>query len=406
MTRSTLISAVALLLLALLGLWWHRTFELRDVQQRLPLQGEARRNPLFGLQQVLRAQGHAVDSQAQLRPQALPEPTSTLMVLDADLRAVSGDASRALLAWVHDGGHALIGLPPESDGRLPELLQQLGLHLHEAPSCIDWKYQPPPAAQKRIKQSRSTLQTPPGLEQLLDPFSAAAESGRFCTPLRLHPDRDRVDDGVDSRLLWSWGNEENGYVMARLRHGDGQLLVSAQLTFLRTAALREPANAALTWQLLGPSLASGREVMLVYAADLPPLHVLLVHHGWPILLPLLLALLAWLWLRSQRFGPLLDSPETPRRALGEHLRAAAELALRHRQGSALLGPLRRRLLQRLALREPGLTALPARELCLALARRYPLTLQAIETALFEPHLRRPAALAEAVRTLHRLSQDP
>jgi hypothetical protein len=401
MSRSFWFTAVAALLFGLFAAWWWSTFELRDVKLRAPLSGEARINPLYGLQQVLRARDFEVDSRGVLKIDALPDARPALLVLSPDLRGLSDAASDALLSWVERGGDLLISLPPGSDGRTPRLLEQLGLWSSEHSSCIDWKL-PEPA-----KKPDPDLVDMPSFEELLDPFASGRTRGRFCSEQRLHSDDYEQEEGSEGaqRFDWTWGNSYDGYVFARLRHGAGQIVISAQLDFLRTEALRQPANQALAWQLLGPSLQEGTHVQLVYAADMPPLHVLLVQHGWPILLPLLLGLLAWLWARSQRFGPLLPQAAAPRRALREHLRAAAELSLRRGRGSALLGPLRRRYLNRLSLRAPALAALPAAELAAALAQRHGLPVEKVDAALFDSRIHRPAALAEAVRILHRLSQE-
>src|SRR5581483_10901562 len=102
------------------------------------------------------------------------------------------------------------------------------------------------------------------------------------------------------------------------------------------------------------------KVHLVYAADVPPLYVLLVKRGWPALVPALLALLAWFWARSQRFGPLLPLAPADRRALREHIRAAGEFTFRRRRAAALYAPVRRAFDERLRRDDPAVAALAAR----------------------------------------------
>lgn len=401
MNRIHVITAVLVLVLIGLGAWWWNTFELKEVTRRLPLSGEARINPLYGLQTVLRERGLDVRTQAQFRAEGLP-PQPGLVVVSADLRSLSWPSTEALLDWVAAGGQLLVALPPPEGGSAP-LLDHFDAWTQAGQTCIQWKYTTPPAAQKAAKRARGSTPALPSLEELFDPARLLLlDANSWCGSHRLHLGEDLQEQDFD----WLYGNATDGWLLARLRHKGGQITFASQLDFLETRALRSPANAALTWQLLAPALESRPEVLLVYAADLPPLHVLIVRHGWPILLPLLLALLAWMWMRSQRFGPLQPEVATPRRALREHLRAAAELALRRRQGSALLKPLRQRVLQRVALSQPEIAALPARELAQALAARHTLSPTAVEQALFDIRIERPAALAEAVRTLHRLSLRP
>lgn len=400
MNRSHLISAVLALLLVGLGVWWWNTFERKEVTRRLPLSGEARINPLYGLQTLLRERDLEVQTQAQFRPEALPAQPG-LVVLSADLRGLSWPATQALLDWVEAGGQLLVAMPAPDGGSAP-LLEHFDFWTQTSPTCIHWKYTAPPAAQKAAKRALGSAPQLPTLEELLDPLRQLQSADRWCASHRLQFGDDLGEQDFD----WLYGNATDGWLFARLRHGGGQITFSSQLDFLGTRALRSPAHSALAWQLLAPALEAEPAVLLVYAADLPPLHVLIVRHGWPILLPLLLALLAWMWMRGQRFGSLQPEVATPRRALREHLRAAAELALRRRQGSALLKPMRQRVLQRLALAQPEIAALPARELAQALAAQHSLSPAAVDQALFGVGIERPAALADAVRTLHRLSLRP
>ncbi|KAG1317431.1 hypothetical protein G6F62_012902 [Rhizopus arrhizus] len=92
--------------------------------------------------------------------------------------------------------------------------------------------------------------------------------------------------------------------------------------------LHDPAHRDLTRYLLDPNYGKGA-VWLVYAGRPPSLWARLFYHGWPLWVPLLLALLGWLWGRSQRFGSLQPSPLLERRSLLEHLvkRLASEAIL-------------------------------------------------------------------------------
>ena len=67
---------------------------------------------------------------------------------------------------------------------------------------------------------------------------------------------------------------------------------------------------------------------------------------------LLLALLAWLWMRMQRFGPLLPPPMPARRSLLEHVEASGEHLLRYGKLGVLHGAMRDAVLARLRRRDP------------------------------------------------------
>ncbi|KLD68954.1 hypothetical protein Y886_43930, partial [Xanthomonas hyacinthi DSM 19077] len=74
--------------------------------------------------------------------------------------------------------------------------------------------------------------------------------------------------------------------------------------------------------------------------------------GWPAWLPALLMLLAWLWSRTQRFGPLLASPAGDRRSLLEHVRASGEHLFRYGKAALLYTAMRQAFLTRLRRRAP------------------------------------------------------
>ncbi|MCG6117992.1 MAG: DUF4350 domain-containing protein [Aquimonas sp.] len=390
------LTVFSLLLLAALGGWWHLTYELRSVEVPTALTGEARRNPLYGLREVLRAQGRDAETLAQLDIEALPGQGPRLLVLALDPRQLREREAQSLLQWVHSGGHLLARLPPSSEGRAPELLSSLGLALIDHESCIDWR-----SPQTQPASAIDALDEA-AMEELMEDLGWRPHSTRFCSRVRMLP------EDADDTFEWdfSYGNAEQGYVLARFRHGAGLVTLASQLDLLRTAALRSPEQQAAAHQLLAPSLADGVQIRMVFATPLPPLHVLLVQQGWPLLLPLLLALLAWLWARMQRFGPVLPERAIPRRALAEHLRAAGELAQRSGRSAALLAPLRRRAQASLQRSRPELAALEPAEQSQALARLLDLPPVRVYTALYSPRLDRSLDFVDAVRLLIRLSQRP
>src|SRR3546814_6791567 len=106
-------------------------------------------------------------------------------------------------------------------------------------------------------------------------------------------------------------------------HGAGTVDVVADFSFITNRSLENPGAAELARQLLQPGWKRGT-VHLVYAANMPSLWRLLLEHAWMAWLPALLALAAWLWMRTQRFGPWLPSPEPARRALLEHVQRSEE----------------------------------------------------------------------------------
>jgi len=370
MSRGYWIGLGALLLGAALLWWWFHTFERVTETVDLPPRGEARYNPLYALQQTLRAMDVDVRSRPSLNLAAMDLAPADVVVLGSDVRTLSEREVDQLLAWVAGGGDLLFALPRSDSERPGLLLTRLGLTLKESSECLRYR------------------------------SAADAQPARLCGRYRAIPENERTPAWV-----WAWGDDAHGYALARATHGDGSWTLTSSLGFLSGRALRRDGHAALAWQLLGPLLGDGK-VHLIYAVDMPPLHVLLVRQGWPVLLPLLLALLAWLWARSQRFGPMQPLPPSRRRALLEHIDASAEFALRRGQGRALYQTLRRGLLARLQREHPALAALDGEDLVRGLAQAWQRDPALVRAALFPAALDRPEQFLAAVQNLNRLRAQP
>jgi hypothetical protein len=267
------------------------------------------------------------------------------------------------------GGHLVFALPASDTGQQAPLLQQFGILLMDGEHCVSWR------------------------------SHAKGDATELCSQLRVSWFRDEGHS-------WSWSTaDDDGYLAVRARSGDGSWLVLPHLRFLRGRELKDPDHAALAWELLDPMLGRGR-VHIVYATDLPPAYVALVRYGWPVWIPALLALLAWLWRRSQRLGPVLPLPLPDRRALLEHVRAAGEFAFRRQRGEALHATLKRRFEAQLARSHPTLAALDGEAQLQAIANLWQLDLDVVRTALVPNDLRRPDHFLSAIRSLSRLQTPP
>lgn len=330
MSRATgwLLALVVALLLGAGIAWWLTNYDWVEEDITLPPRGMARYNPLYGLQRTLEALDRPVLARAILQPGRMDLQPGELLVVGSDLRTLGDDDAMTLLQWVEAGGTLLFALPGGATGRTPPLLALFGARLGESPAC-------------------STL----------------GDGARLCPQHRLVPG--------DTALRWidREGDDDAGYLHGVVAWGAGRLAFAGDFDFLRGRALDDAGNVAVAWRLLGPLLpAPDARIHLVYAVDMPPLHVLLVRECWPLLLPLLLGLLAWLWARASRLGPLRPLPPVDRRALSEHVIAAADFVFRRGGSEALLAPLRRRLQQRIARRHPAIAALAAPEQIVALSR--------------------------------------
>jgi hypothetical protein len=371
--RGWLLSLIFLLPIAALVAWWLYTFKpvLKEVD--LPARGEARYNPLFALKLSLQAHGIEVASggNAGFNVGALAE--NDALLLYSDIRTISEDTSRHVLDWVEQGGHLIFAIPSGSNDRPAPLLEQLGLYGQDHYRCLDWN-----AAETKEE-----------------------EKAQHCFLYRFQSD----DEDLSETFAWLWGNDSDGYLFGRQFIGDGSVFIAGELDFLVNADLNEPGHAALAWQVLAPALGNGKHtVHLIYAADVPPMYVLIVHYGWPILLPIFIALLMWLWSRSQRFGPLLPLASMHRRALLDHVQASGEFVFRRGRMLALHAAVHRLFVARLRRRDPTLAALEGEALVQALATRCQYAAAAIRQALNPTDLAKPDHFVAAIKTLMQLRE--
>jgi len=367
---------VSALVLAGFVTWFLRTYERVDRDLRLPPRGEAGYNPLYALRRTLELDGVDVRSSARLDLSGAPlRATDTLLLLD-DPRRLNPNQVQQLLDWVERGGHLVLRTPPpagwDDDLDVP-ILHALGVLLSEdATECMDLHV--------------------PGDEPHVE----------FCNGRRFF--FDQVQPPI------TWGNLGSGYVLARLARGQGTVDVAADLDFLTNGGqggpveetpvggLRDRAHRALARQLLAPNYGQG-SVHLVYAAQMPSLLRTIITRGWPVWAPLALALLCWLWLRAQRFGPLRPAPAGERRSLLEHVRASGEHLSRYGRHALLHDALRRAFLLRLRRHDPVSAALEGEVQVQAIAVRVGVPAAQVRRALQTPSPHDKAAFRDRAATL-------
>lgn len=315
-----LLGGVVLLLGVLLMLFFSR-YERTVEIKKLPPMGEAAYNPLYALRQILRAEGQPAQSRQRLQLDTVSLAKRDTVLVYSDPRMLMPQELSGLFAFAETGGHLILRLPA-------------------------WD-----ASNKEGNDSNAVLAEWLPLEaELLQPgcvhlqVSGQLEHVEFCKG-------PRFSLREDSQPLLIWGDDNGGYAYARFAYGEGSVDLLADMEMLQSDALRERTHVLFVRQLFVPNWGQGT-VHLVYAANMPPLWRWLLSHAWMMLLPCVLALLAWMWQRTQRFGPYMPSPQQPRRALMEHLEASGEHLLRYGQLARMHLALREAVLIRLRRRDP------------------------------------------------------
>lgn len=386
MNRFWRIALIALLVLGVAAVavaWFLHTHHRVEKVLYLPPHGEAGYNPLYALKQTLQADGVKVQARQRLNlAEHVLGPRDTLLIYN-DPRTLSPPDVRRLLDWVAAGGHLLVRTPAFSRGGAPyaDLLDEVGVvPMTDAAEC--------------------------------EPFQVEGEDHHveFCRGRRFGFDE------VEPEL--SWGDFGAGFVYARMAYEEGHVDVLADFDFLANGetneglfggdptepprgGLRDGPHRALARQVLAPNYGQGT-VHLVYAAQMPSLFRRVLLEGWMVWSPLLAGLLAWLWMRMQRFGPEWPAPAAERRSLLEHVRASGEHLFRYGRGVLLYGAVRNAFLARLRRRDPVAAALTGEPQIAAIAARFEMSDTAVRTALQTPAGHDKQAFRDRISTLIQL----
>ena len=315
--RNALPWVLALAVVAAGMAWFLATYHRVEKTVPLPPRGEASYNPLYALKLALRADGQAAESRQRLQLEQMKLSAGDTLLVYSDPRALTSGQLEALFLFAEEGGHLILRLPSWrlDDAHAGELADWLPIEPDLlAPHCMDL-------------------------------FVAGEEDHvEFC-------DAPRFELAEGAEVSAAWRTRDGQHVLARFPYGDGSVDLLGDLEMIDNASLDEGPHQAFARQLLAPNWGKGR-FHLVYAADMPPLWRWLLQHAWAFLLPLLLGLLAYLWMRMQRFGPLLPAPMPPRRSLLEHVEASGEHLLRYGKLGVLHRALRDAVLARLRRRDP------------------------------------------------------
>lgn len=347
-TRTWLSWLLGLLFAGLLTAWFLLTYKKVEHSVDLPPRGEASFNPLYALKLALRDSGQQVVSRQRLQLDALPPGPHDTLVLYGDPRTLSHADLEGLERFVRSGGHLVVGLPEFSESGQGTGAEVLSGFLPIEPA---------------VTRSPCLLRT----------LADKRERTLFCGAPRFTPE-------AEADLSAGLQHPRGGYLFARFLLGKGSVDLLSDMGLLSNDQLDEDGNPEFARQLLTPNWGAGT-FHLVYSVDMPPLWRWLLEHGWRALLPAFLCLLLWLWMRMQRFGPLLPAPQPPRRSLLEHLEASGEHLLRYGQLGALHRALLAAVQERLRRRDPLAAALDGDAQARLIAQRTGLTSTEVRAAL-------------------------
>lgn len=350
MKRAWIIGFLIVSTLALLGLWFHLMFEYVTEEKLGAPTGPAAYNQLYALERALEEFGVTTERRAHLDFEEMQAEPGDTIVLYGDIRTIGDDQTRLLLEWLGSGGHLLMQLPASENDVETLLLEEIGISVY----ALD-----EPIACPRLRLSPSE-----------EPVSIA-----LCSQMRFTDDYELGDRYVE---------DEHGLIYADIAYGDGVVSVFSSMEFLDNRGLREPANARFLLNVLDANASIESYIYLVYSVDVAPLPMLLWQYGWMVILALLLLLIAWLFNITERFGPMLPVEAQPRRALLEHIAAAAQLLWLKGAAEPMLAALREQIHKRLQRCHPAALGMSPEDCARYLAQLTGLSERRIRAALAPP----------------------
>lgn len=363
--RGLLLGLVAVLLVGGFVAWFLHTHERVQETDDLPPRGEAAYNPLFALKLALADDGRKATARPSLQLRQVPLKPEDTLVLLGDTREMPPSDRDALLAWVREGGHLIMRTPPVGSAGLLDLgtydpiddaiplLSELGIEPMPFGDCM------------RLEVEGQ--------------IEGAGVRALFCDGRAF----ELGENASSPQHAW-FDPAIEAYGFARMRLGRGSVDVLADLDFLTNDALEDGPHYALARQLLQPNYDRGGMFHLIYRMEMPSLWSLLWKRLWMVLLPGALGIAVWLWMRSERLGPLRPSPADDRRSLLEHVHASGEHLYRYGRAGSLYAAVFDAFLQRLRRRDPYAAALEGAPRIEAIARRTGLPAHEVEAALRYP----------------------
>jgi hypothetical protein len=331
------ISAVVLLLVALLTWWFFSTYERVPIEVPVGYRGEARVNPFFAAEKLLQSLDYDAESRASLTPSDwLPPPEDTLVVRVSP--RIGDPIARSLLRqWVTEGGHLVLLPPLEQTLATDSVIETFGFRLEAIAPDDD------------AGPAVAALERPAETETTLDGYVIAGPLSRW----RLESLDDAAPDlatlGGDDGTFVARRSYENGYVTVI---ADGQIFTNARLA--------KGDHARLFLDTVAGRLEPGA-VWLVYEEVFPSLPALIWRHARYFVLGIALSTVLWLWSMLPRFGPLVSSATPARRSILEHIAAAARFSWRFSGPRDLVESAAFAVVRRAELRRPGIARMPLEE---------------------------------------------
>jgi hypothetical protein len=356
-----------------LGAWWLSvSTEWVEEDSLRPARGEARDNPVYAFEQLLRRLGMTVAHHEAL--DTLPPPGARLVMLSGDWRLMPGRAEQ-LHQWVRRGGHLVLTQDAGwKDSPLETWLPLRDLGLKRPGPAR--KPPPAPAAsapggRQVVAERRIPLVSTPPLWEGIEKLAACDWFADYQT-LQTRPGHAEA---------WTLRLVEPTQSVQVMRVPLGQGSVTAMNTSGRI--FHNPTVLGCGFPVLLAAVVQaepGATAWIYLHEKREPLLPWLWQRGWIAIVIAALALAAALWRAAVRFGPRLAPAPRLRRSISEQVRGLGVYL--HRSGHEALLAAQQRALNEVATRTlPRFARLPPAERARAIADATGLAHDELSTAL-------------------------
>ncbi len=300
--KHRLILLLNVLLVVLIASWFFNNFTRVTKTVRLDQSPAARRNSLLAAQRFLQSLGHQVESIHGREILTKLPVTDDVIVIKHFFTSLAKDKEITLLEWVADGGHLVTSLGKDYDMDTHSsgysLFDTLKVHRH----------------------SDTDLDADADTGKQLFQYYEDWETGtvKFDPDVYLHIGDRETEFTITNSSLNDSDTEKTPYHLVQFNYGQGLITLSSDNAFLTNKSIGDHDHAWLL-SLIVETNQDPAKIWLLYDLDMPSLWNLLIKHAAPIVSSVAIALLLWLWMTMQRSGPLVETIETRRRDILEHL---------------------------------------------------------------------------------------
>lgn len=423
----TITTGVFLVIIGALVAWFLHTFERVEVEIPGTYQGMARVNPYHAAELFLEEMDIPTESRFNLGE--LPPTDHVILVLTRD-----GDSRHALQGklydWVASGGHLVIAAiaPGKNDTNQIDddpLLAMAGLALRPrekqqnlplsgllGPPLTHQPDAGPPDAGSPAEETPPTSHEPNFLELLgrrveREVVSVSSPIPTGPRSLQLNVDRD-----------WTIVHRQDEEFMATVDPiavrphlplayspvAQGQVSAMVEPYFMTNRSIGEHDHARLLHALVTQQRTPAGALLIIRARS-DSFIGLLWRKGWMIFLSLAVLILAWVWMASRRFGPILPEPTPARRRLMEHIEAMGTFLWRHGYHGELLDSAREAVRLKLAARLGGATNLEGTALEKAVADETGVRESRVHEAFYGGRPKDRRAFTQTMAELQRLWRE-